>query len=245
MRSLVLSTAAAALLSCAGTAANAAELIPGGRFLTSPALSAASTPTLSVSARDTMTIGYLTPAYGPVTLGVSPTALPVGLSAGLGVVHAVAMSSAFSAPTSVGRLGVFGGYAEHQSLLSLTPATAWSVGASYGYGGFYVRGGVNEAPAIGPLLGIQGLQAGFGYEVGAIDLRMSYLTSQNLGKVDHENDSRQVSIGGIYKITPRFLVNADAFYGMGKTEGTSLSVMTPPTAAPPGTGARVGVELRF
>ena len=32
-------------------------------------------------------------------------------------------------------------------------ATAWNFGASIGYAGFYLRGGVSEASAVGPLLG--------------------------------------------------------------------------------------------
>ena len=49
-------------------------------------------------------------------------------------------------------------------------------------------------------------------------------------------------------MAPRIRVNADAFYGE-ENRGTLLSaaptVLAPPTASPPGTGARVGVQLRF
>jgi hypothetical protein len=132
-------------------------------------------------------------------------------------------------------------------MLSLSPATSWDFGATVGYAGFYLRGGVNETAPLGPLLGLQGLQAGFGYEIGAFDVRVTYAASQGMGLAERAIDSRQWTIGGIYQITPRIRVNADAFYGA-ENRGTSLAAVPtvlPAAAAPPGTGARVGVELRF
>ncbi len=181
-----------------------------------------------------MTIGYLTPAYGEVTLNVSPS----------GQLMARSLSSDLM---SIGRVGVFGGYEERPSALALSPTTSWNFGASVGYAGFYLRGGVNEAAPIGPLVGTQGVQAGFGYEIGALDLRMTYLTSQRIGlglsPAEREMDSQQWSIGGIYQITSRIRLNADAFYGV--EPKNAAPVAASPLNAPPGTGARVGVELRF
>ena len=181
-----------------------------------------------------LTIGYLTPGYGEVTLNVSPS----------GQLLARTVSSDL---VSIGRIGVFGGYNDRPSVLALAPTTSWNFGASVGYAGFYVRGGVNEAAPVGPLMGLQGLQAGFGYEIGALDLRMTYLTSQHMalgvGAAEREIDSQQWAVGGIYQITSRIRLNADAFYGVGETKGTPVAVS--PLNAPPGTGARVGVELRF
>jgi len=187
-----------------------------------------------------LTIGYLTPAYGTAsTLSGSL------LSTSTGAAQPFDVAGSYStAPVSLGRVGVFGGYDQRPSVLALAPTASWNFGASLGYAGFYVRGGVNETTATGPLLGLQGMEAGFGYEIGAFDLRMTYLTSQAIGNAAHEMDNQQWSIGGIYQISPRLRVNADAFYGVGDARGTSLGVL-PPLTAPPGTGARVGVELRF
>jgi len=218
--------AAVALFVCALQPANAAESLRMGRpSLFSP---------VTAFPGGVLTIGYFTPAYGEVTLNVSPS----------GQLSARTLSSDL---VSIGRIGVFAGYDERPSVLALSPTTSWNFGASVGYAGFYVRGGVNEAAPIGPLLGTQGLQAGFGYEIGALDLRMTYLTSQHMGlgvgAAEREIDSQQWAIGGIYQITSRIRLNADAFYGVGETKGTPVAVS--PLNAPPGTGARVGVELRF
>jgi len=231
---LMTTVAAVGLLACAQGAA-AAEKLPPGRA-TPSALSAFSTGML--------TIGYLSPAFGSVTLGVSPTMRSLGGGGANGLSQAFDVGGSYSTTLPVGRVGIFGAYDERGSLLSLAPATSWNLGASVGYAGFYVRGGVNETASLGPLLGIQGLQAGFGYEIGSFDVRLTYLASQGLGLADRDIDSRQLLLGGIYQITPRIRVNADAFYGTMDTRGAALAVQSP-LSAPPGTGARVGVELRF
>ncbi len=202
-------------------------------------------PIFTAFSNGTLTIGYLTPAYGAMSLGVSPAA-PASARTTL---NGIDVGGSYTTPLVVlgpagGRIGVFGAYDERPSILALTPATSWNFGGSVGYAGFYLRGGVNESAAVGPLLGIQGLQAGFGYEIGALDLRLSFLASQGVGVAEQEIDSRQWTIGGMYQITPRIRLNADAFYGVGDSRGTPLAIL-PPLTAPPGTGARVGVELRF
>ena len=225
------------MLACAFAPAMAADLRLGRASIFS-----------SVAASDsTLTIGYFTPAYGAVTLGVSPsTPLLAQTFSGMtgGLAQAFDIGANYTTPVSVGRVGVFGAYDERPSILALTPTTAWNFGASVGYAGFYVRGGVNEAAPMGPRLGTQGLEAGFGYEIGSLDLRLTYLASQSVGLAEREIDSKQWAVGGIYQITPRIRVNADAFYGVGESNRAALAVQ-PPMSSPPGTGARVGVQLRF
>ena len=218
----LMTASAVALLAVAGAPARAAELQFGG-----------------ISAFSASTMGYLDPAGSPV-LGLTSVAADSSWAQSF---------DGYSAPVFIGRVGVFGAYdQQRQSLLSLNPASSWNFGATVGYAGFYVRGGVNETAPLGPLLGLQGLQAGFGYEIGSFDVRLTYAASQGLGLAERAIDSRQWTIGGIYQITPRIRVNADAFYGE-ENRGTSLSaaptVLAPPPASPPGTGARVGVQLRF
>jgi hypothetical protein len=227
----------------------AAEDARTSRPMAVSSATAAPTPSLSVFSNDSLSIGYLTPAYGAITLGVSPraplsTAALNGMASGLSMVHAFDVGSEYTVPVAGAEFGIFGGYGERPSTLALTPSTSWSFGASVGYAGFYLRGGVSETTPLGPLFGTQGLQAGFGYETGALDLRLTYLTSQGVGTLERELDKQQWSIGGIYRISSRLRLNADAFYGTGDNRGTALSA-APPTVAPPGTGARVGVQLRF
>ena len=202
--------------------------------------------TLSTFSNNGLAVGYLTPAYGGGLLGLAPPSSRVlnGMNSGLGLARALDVGGKYTMPVSIGRLGVFGEHSERASILALTPATAWNFGASLGYAGFYLRGGVSETAAVGPLLGIQGMQAGFGYEVGGLDLRVTYLTTQGVGGAEREIDSKQWSVGGMYNITSHIRLNADAFYGVGETRGSALAVQ-PPLGAPPGTGARVGVQLRF
>jgi len=234
---LLTTAAAVGLFACALNPAVAADLRMGRA-------SAFSSTAFSDS---TLTIGYFTPAYGAMTLGVSPTE-PLMAHSFSGMTSSLAptfdIGGSDTTPVSVGRVGVFGAYDERPSILALTPTTAWNFGASVGYAGFYVRGGVNEATPMGPLMGTQGLEAGFGYELGAFDLRLTYLASQSVGLAEHEIDSKQWAVGGIYQITPRIRVNADAFYGVGENSRAALAVQ-PPMTSPPGTGARVGVQLRF
>jgi hypothetical protein len=227
---------AAGLLAFAGRPALAADAHAG-----------AFAPSLSTVTSDNLTIGYFTPAYGLGTLGLSPIAPALSRTLGTGGVNLVQTFESggrYTTPLSFARVGVFGNYDQRQSILGLAPATAWTFGASVGYAGFYVQGGVNESASVGPMLGMQGLQAGFGYEIGSFDLRVTYLTAQGVGISDRSVDNRQMTLGGIYQLTPRIRLNADAFYGISDGRRPALAVQSP-LAAPPGTGARVGVELRF
>lgn len=224
---LLTAVAAAAVLACAALPAAAADSAGSATF----------------------TVGNTSPTYGAMTLGVSPvTGRPLsGMGSGIGTfLQTLDFGARMSSPVNVGAIGLFGGFNSRPSVLTLMPSTGWNFGASVGYAGFYVRGGVNEQAPVGPLLGIQGLQAGFGYEIGALDFRVSYLTAQTVGlTAQRESENRQFSLGGIYQISPRVRVNADAFYGLdGTRSGAPLAVVAP-QGAPQGTGARVGVELRF
>jgi len=231
-KSLLAAVAAAGVL--ASLPAVAADQAP---------VSGAFAPPASTYSEGTLTIGNLTPTYGQVTLGVSPVTgrVMTGFSS---VSQVFGIGLGLTSPANVGTVGIFAGVDTRPSILTITPATSWTFGASVGYAGFYVRGGVNESTPTGPLLGIQGLQAGFGYEIGALDFRVTYLTSQSVGLTQREIENRQFSLGGIYKITPRIRVNADAFYGLDGDRLSSLAI-TPSQTSPLGTGARVGVELRF
>lgn len=208
-----------------------------------PAVALPKGATLSTFANTGLAVGYLTPA-GSLSLAPLSSRALNGMNSGLGLARALDVGGKYTMPVSIGRIGVFGEHSERASILALTPATAWNFGASLGYAGFYLRGGVSETAAVGPLLGIQGMQAGLGYEVGGLDLRVTYLTTQGVGGAEREIDSKQWSVGGIYNITSHIRLNADAFYGVGESRGSALAVQ-PPLGAPPGTGARVGVQLRF
>lgn len=236
---------AVGLIALITRSAAAEDVRPGRSVITT----SASGIDLQATPDSALTIGYLTPAYGAGTLGMLPSTLLSsrslsGMKMGWGLARALATGGKYTMPVSIGRLGVFGEHTERPSILALTPTTSWNFGGSVGYRGFYLQGGVSEVAAIGPLVGIQGMQAGFGYEVGNLDVRVTYLTSQSVGPAEHEIDGKQWSIGGIYNITSHIRLNADAFYGVGETRGSALSAQ-PPLASPPGTGARVGVQLRF
>ena len=207
--------------------------------------------TLSISNVDALAVGYLTPAYGAVSLGL-PTGGRAfsGAGSGLGIGTAFDLTSDFQTRIYGTDVGVFGGFAGQPSILSLTPTTSWNFGASVGYAGFYVRGSVSDAQQSGLFVRTQGWQAGFGYETGALDLRLTYAITQSapgLRAIERELDSQQWTIGGIYKISPRLRLNADAFYGIHENRGALLSLVPAATAlqAPQGTGARVGIQLRF
>lgn len=148
-----------------------------------------------------------------------------------------------------GDVGVYAGMAERPSIFAPTTATAWNVGGSLGYAGFYLRAGLMATTPLGPLQGTQGWQAGFGFTSGALDLRLTYLTALtgNFGMAERELDSQQWKFGGIYRLSEKVRLNADAFYGL--RDSKSGMFFTPQAAAgnqaPQGTGARVGIQLRF
>jgi predicted porin len=187
-----------------------------------------------------------------LTAGVTPAAATSGMpatSGGLGLAGVTDAGGETTARVYGGDVGVFAGMAERPSIFAPTTATAWNVGGSLGYAGFYLRAGLMATSPLGPLQGTQGWQAGFGFTSGALDLRLTYLTALtgNFGMAERELDSQQWKLGGIYRLSETIRLNADAFYGL--RDSKSGMFFTPQAAAgnqaPQGTGARVGIQLRF
>lgn len=191
-----------------------------------------------------LTMGTLSPAFGSVTLGVSPAAATNGLWIGGQDVSGGFVTSLYGS-----QVGLFGGYADRPAPFAQGLATSWNLGASVGYGGFYLRGGFSDVAERGLVDAWQTWQAGFGYGTGSLDLRVTYVSSDAVTPAARSIgglDTNQWMIGGIYQISPGIRVNADAFYGTRKqaTPYGRLSA-TPGATAPQGAGARVGVQLRF
>jgi predicted porin len=230
---------AAALVTGAASGAMAAEItVPPAEDTPPPPKSE-----LSVSSNNSLSIGYQSPVAGAYSLGAPLVGRrPTG---GLGVANAQDISARYSTHLFGGDVGLFGGYADRPSTLSLAPVSSWNFGATVGYAGVYVLGGVSDSAAFGPFLGREGWAAGLGYDMGSFDLRLTYAAeASELSVINRAEDTQQqITLGGIYSISPRFSLNADAFYS-GRERG--LLFMSAPTAkTPQGTGARVGVQLRF
>jgi len=230
---------AAAMLVLAAQPAAAAE-IKAAPVETAPAASLSS---LFVSSMDALSIG-ITPAYS--LLGSS---LPTARSAGLGIADAYNFSSEYRTAIQGGAVGLFGDVSERPSLFALAPATAWNMGGSLGYAGFYLRAGLSGTPTLGPFQRTQGWQAGLGFASGGFDFRLTFLTAQtgNFSSGETEMDSQQWTLGGIYRLSSSLRLNADAFYGLRDSRTTTFFTPAPAAGAqaPQGTGARVGVQLRF
>ena len=172
-----------------------------------------------------------------------------GGAGGLSVADAFNLNSEYSTAAYGGNFGLFGGMAERQSMFAPLSLTAWNMGGSLGYGGFYLRAGVNTTPQLGPLQQTQGWQAGLGFATGPVDFRVTYMMAQTggFGAQERELDSQQFSLGGFYRLTSSLRLNADAFLGMHDSRtGRLLHRSRRPERQPPqGTGARVGIQLRF
>jgi hypothetical protein len=239
----VLPALAATLLVTAG-------LVTAGRPAAAaerPAAPAPATPlsSLFVSSMDALTIG-ITPAYG--ILGGLPVTSRAG-GGGLGVADIFNFSSEYTTSVYGGNVGLFGQRADLPSLFAPAPVSAWNMGGSLGYAGFYLRAGVSGTPALGPFQRTQGWQAGLGFASGGFDFRVTFLTAQagNFSTGDTEMESQRWTLGGIYRLSSSLRLNADAFYGL-RDSRTGMFFTPQPAAgtqAPPGTGARVGVQLRF
>jgi predicted porin len=146
-------------------------------------------------------------------------------------------------------VGFFAGYSGGASLFTAAPTPGWNFGASVGYAGFYVQAGISDNSGGQQRLNgdlksdpKQGWLAGFGYKTGGLNLRLSYLAAQSL--TANESDTRTWMIGGIYQISSRVRLNADAFTSP-RAPAVSNPAAATNVAAPQGTGARVGVQLRF
>ena len=199
-----------------------------------------------ISTTEAATIGYITPTYG--TFGTAQLPNVGTLTGG----QSYGFNSSYMARGFGASLGVFGQFTGRQAFLTYAPAQAWNFGASVGYAGFYLRGGLSDAPQLTPLFRGQGWEAGFGYGTDAFGLRLMMIsqTGSLLGVTDQGPNSQQWTIGGMYQISQRLRLNADAFYGARDLHGLyfaapAAAAVATQTQPPQGTGARVGIQLRF
>ncbi|MEQ9111825.1 MAG: hypothetical protein RIF37_03280 [Rhodospirillaceae bacterium] len=185
-----------------------------------------------------LTIGYTMPALGTFTVDADGQreGFPSQVN---GLNRLIEQETYGSYATSFlgGQLGVFGGVTDQQSAFALEQTTSRTVGAALGYAGFYIRGAYQAAGSDGLIDGRRAWQAGLGYGSGAFDVRVTYVESAFTQGSPTELEGKQWMIGGLVQITPTLLLNANAFY-------VDREVAMP-TVEPPGTGARVGVQLRF
>lgn len=199
-----------------------------------------------------LTLGSLSPTYGSMTVGL---AAPVAASISNSISNSVAsvragqdISGGYSTSLYGGQIGVFGGFADRPTTFAPEPATAWNMGAAVGYAGFYVRGAFTDVVERGVIDTWTSWQAGFGYATGNADLRLTYIESDasaGVARTIGGLDSSQWMLGGNYQISPSIRFNADAFYGLRDASVAGRLSATPGAAAPQGTGARVGVQLKF
>ena len=145
-------------------------------------------------------------------------------------------------------VGLFARFSDRPVFLSTGTSTAFNLGASVGYGGFYFQGavtGMNDNSLQRRLQSWQAMQAGFGYGGAAFDVRLNYAIGVSTPAFAGRSfDNSQWMLGGIYQFTPGIRFNADAFVGSNLTS-PGLASAAPGASAPQGTGARVGVQLRF
>ena len=211
---------------------------------------ATSSNQVALSVITPLTLGSLTPTFGAMSIGVAPDS-PFGTIPLFGANSLVSPDFSASYLTAFNRseVGLFAGYSGGASLFSAAPTAGWNFGASVGYAGFYLQAGISDNSGAQQRLNgdlkvdpKQGWLAGFGYRAGALNLRLSYMAAQSV--TSSEPDSRTWMIGGIYQLSSRLRLNADAF-----TSPRAAAVSNPAAAtnaaAPQGTGARVGVQLRF
>ncbi len=194
---------------------------------------------IDVVADTDLTIGQSLPALSLVTLDVDGASqywndAPSRLSQTTSTDNA---SGSYATSFMGGQFGVFGGVKDQQSAFSMELTTSRTVGASVGYAGFYLRGAYQDAGPDGLLDGRRAWQAGLGYGSGDFDVRLTYVESAFVQGSPTELEGKQWMIGGLMQVTPSILLNANAFIVDRE--------LTMPTVEPPGTGARVGLQLRF
>ena len=206
------------------------------------------TTTVSASGFTPLATGSFTPAFGALALGVSSTG-PTGGTAPLFGGDPLAsqnFNASFATTVYGSELGFFAGYNGANSMFNMTPTPGYNMGATVGYAGFYLQAGVSDNTQQTLRLTNdpkQGWLAGFGYKRGAFNVRFSYMTAQGFSGAGPDTDTRTWMIGGIYQLSSRLRLNADAFTS---PRATAVTTPAPATnAAPQGTGARVGLQLRF
>ncbi len=194
-----------------------------------------------------LTIGSVSPVYGMITLPVSAGELAQSaLVSGSSLIQDFA--ARYSTSIYGSEVGLFARFSDRPVFLSTATSTAFNLGASVGYGGFYLQGavtGMNDNSLQRRLQSWQAMQAGFGYGGAAFDVRLNYAIGVSTPAFAGRSfDNSQWMLGGIYQFTPGIRFNADAFVGSNLTS-PGLASAAPGASAPQGTGARVGVQLRF
>jgi len=199
------------------------------------------------TADSNLTIGALSPVYGLITLPV-PAGDPLPGRLMGGAVLGQDMAARYSTSVYGGELGVFARVADRPVLLSTDSTTAFNLGASVGYAGFYFQGaytGLNDNNVLRSLQSWESWQAGLGFGGGAFDVRLTYAIGQATPAFAGRSfDNSQWMLGGIYQLTPGIRFNADAFTGS-RLVSPGVASAAPGASAPQGTGARVGVQLKF
>lgn len=194
-----------------------------------------------------LTIGALTPTYGLVTVPVG-AADPVSYALSGTASMVQDFAARYSTSIYGGQVGVFAHVADRSVLYTPDTSSAFNLGASVGYAGFYLQGaitGLNNTGFVGNIQSWQSWQAGLGYGVGAFDVRLTYSMGESTPAfTGRALDNNQWMLGGIYQIAPGIRFNADAFMGS-RLVGPGLASAAPSANTPQGTGARVGVQLRF
>lgn len=186
-----------------------------------------------------LTIDYTVPALGMTALDIdySVSAWDETSASFANVSNTEDTYGSYATSFMGGQFGVFGGVKDQQSTFSMELTTSRTVGASLGYGGFYLSGVYQDAGPDGLLDGRRAWQAGLGYGSGDFDVRLTYVESAFMQGSPTELEGKQWMIGGLMQVTPSILLNANAYI-----VDRELAM---PTVEPPGTGARVGVQLRF
>jgi hypothetical protein len=241
MNKFLVSTAFLSLFGIGSAQAEQLAAQPLGHRTTSQ-IAASASPTATGNA---FTIGYLSPAIGAVTLGISPNNPMVAAPLFGQGADVSTYTTTYKTQLYGSQIDLTSGFTNDASLFTSMPTAGWNFGAAVGYAGFYVHGGLSDATQMRLTSDpSKGWLAGFGYQTGAFNVRLSYMTAQNINAADAENRTTWM-IGGIYQISARVRVNADAFTS--REPHLNATTIAPPmnTAAPQGTGARVGVQLRF
>lgn len=186
-----------------------------------------------------LTIGYTLPALGTFNLDANEAASSWSSPLPQTPDQPFNTEGYGSFATSVfgGQVGVFGGMTDQQNAFALESTTSRTIGASVGYAGFYLSGAYQDAGPDVFLEGRRAWQAGLGFGSGDFDVRVTYAQSAFAQGGPTELEGKQWMIGGLVQLTPSILLNANAFIA-----DRELAM---PTVEPPGTGARVGVQLRF
>jgi predicted porin len=245
MRGLVFSSLVVGLLA-ASSAAFAVDVRPAAD--SSPAQTQ-DVPGLSLWSVPPMTPPDLTPGLGSPGFGALGAGLAVSVSpnafSGAAPLAPADFAADYVTNLYGSEVGLFGGYNGQPTVFENAPTAGWNLGASVGYAGFYVRAGISDSNnAQYTTLNTdahQGRLAGLGFRTGELNLHLTYMTAQGNNLDGTEEDSRTWMIGGIYQLSPRIRLNADAF-----TSGHAVgSVPAMNAATPQGSGARLGLQLRF